>query len=234
MSHDSGSDTRYRVIAIAATLLLHMVMMVVCYTMFLSRREATDTTFNPSDHDDSVITFEEVVDLITGSSYIEQLEISEPDPIPQLTQGSQTPAAPATEPEPVDVMQQRRDEIANKVRFTTTSTTDPDEGDGGDSNTTIAKTNDNTDVIGFEGFSSEGFPRPSGFSQTGTIAVRVTVDITGQVIATEFVSSRSNGPIINNRKAIEACIESASKSKFHPLPGTTTTGSGIISYHFKK
>ncbi len=225
--------TRDRIAAIVVTVFLHAGLLLVFLYSFLSVSPEPETRF-PDPESESEITFSEVVDYVVGGAYTEPVPIPEPVEEPVLSEGSQVAAAPVPQPDPAEIQQQIAQEIHNRVKFNT-QTTEPTEGDGGTATATDASPMDvNTEVIGLEGFSSEGFPRPDGFSDVGTIAISVTLDATGRVIATNFNASKGNGKIKQNRQAIAACLEAASRSKFSARPGTTTGDTGTIFYHFRK
>ncbi|MDE6403279.1 MAG: hypothetical protein K2K86_05685 [Muribaculaceae bacterium] len=227
-----NSDNRDRALAATATVTFHAVLLIVCLTTVL--RTPREAVIRSDSEPENEITFEEVIDLVAGGSYTEPQPVPEPIPEPQLSQGSQVDAAPAPAPDPEVIQQQRRDEIARRVKFATT-TVDETEGDGGDAPVTSASTSDvDADKIGLEGFTSEGFPSPGTFSSTGTIAISITVDASGRILAAEFQPTLSNGAIKNNRQAIAACRQAAMKSRFSARPGTTTGGTGTIFYHFRK
>lgn len=225
--------TRDRIAAIVVTVFLHVGVLLVCLYSYLSADSEPHTTF-PPEVQESEITFSEVVDYVVGGAYTEPVPVPEPVEEPVLSEGSQVAAAPVPQPDPAEIQQQIAEEIHSRVKFNT-QTTEPTEGDGGSAAATDASHMDvNTEVIGLEGFSSEGFPRPQGFSDVGTIAISVTLDATGRVIATNFNASKGNGAIKQNRKAVDACLEAASRSKFSARPGTTTGATGTIYYHFRK
>lgn len=228
-----NSDNRDRALAATATVTFHAVLLIVCLTTVL--RTPREAVIRSDREPRNEITFEEVIDLVAGGSYTEPQPVPEPIPEPQLSQGSQVDAAPAPAPDPEVIQQQRRDEIARRVKFATTTVDDATEGDGGDAPATSASTSDvDTNKIGLEGFTSEGFPSPGTFSSTGTIAISITVDASGRILAAEFQPTLSNGAIKNNRQAIAACRQAAMKSRFSARPGTTTGGTGTIFYHFRK
>ena len=227
-----NSDNRDRALAATATVTFHAVLLIVCLTVALRspRQAATPVDSQP----DTEITFEDVVDLIAGGSYTEPVELPEPVTEPQLSEGASVDAAPAPAPDPEVIQQQRRDAIARRVKFATNNVSE-NEGDGGTAPATIATASDiNADIVGLDGFSREGFPTPGTFSATGTIAISVTVDASGRILAAEFQPTLSNGSIKNNRDAVNACRSAALKSRFSARPGTTTGGTGTIYYHFKK
>lgn len=201
-------------------------------TFLGNRSEDTQPAAVPEE--DNEITFEDVIDFQAGSSFTVPDELVVPEPEPEQAAGSQTEAAPLPSPDPEVIEQQKREEIARRVRFSTVTTGD-EEGDGGNDQSTTATTPDvNTDVVGLEGFAGEGFPRPGGFSQTGMIAINVTLDATGKVIATSHNRTRSYGEINGNPRAVNECIAKAQQSQFRPRPGTTTGATGQINYHFRK
>lgn len=225
-------DNRDRALAATATVTFHAVLLIVCLTAML--HTPSEQTVRIDREPESEITFEEVVDLVAGGSYTEPQPVPEPVVEPQLSQGASHEAAPAPAPDPEVIKQQRRDEIARRVKFATTNVSET-EGDGGTAEATVSPTRDvNAEIIGLDGFSSEGFPTPGTFSATGTIAISVTVDASGRILAAEFQPTRSNGAIKNDRQAVAACRQAAMKSRFSARPGTTTGGTGTIYYHFKK
>lgn len=232
-SSRDNDTARDRIAAIVVTLFLHVGLLLVCLFTFLKINNDPETLF-PGPEQESEITFSEVVDYVVGGAYTEPVPIPEPVEQPALSEGTQAEAAPVPQPDPAEIQQQIVQEIHNRVKFNT-QTTSPVEGDGGSAAATDASPMDvNTEVIGLEGFSSEGFPRPGGFSDVGTIAISVTLDATGRVIATNFMAAKGNGAIKQNRKAIAACLDAASRSKFSARPGTTSGATGIIFYHFRK
>ncbi len=227
------NNNRDRVTAATVTFMFHIVLLVLLFTVFLktSNPDSQEVENNPVENE---ITFEEVVDFVVGGSYTAPVDIPDPHVEPELSAGSQTPAAPVPAPDPEVIQQQRREEIARRVKFATNNV-EESAGDGGQNEVTTAQPLDvNAEVIGLEGFASEGFPRPQGFSLTGTIAISVTVDASGRIIASDFVPSKSNGRIKTDAKAINACKQAALQSKFSARPGTTTGGTGVIYYHFKQ
>lgn len=227
-------DRRDRLIASIATVSVHAMLLAVLLTAVLRHQPEDDTEPLTPAEEETEITFEDVVDFKVGGSYTIPQEIIEPVPEPELSQGSQTSAAPLPQPDPQEIEQQKRDEIARRVKFATNNIEETT-GDSGDANSTTAAPPDvNTEVIGLDGFSAEGFPRPGGFSETGTIAIAVTVDANGNVIVTNYNPSRSYGKISNNQQAIRECQRVARMSKFKPRPGTESGTTGIIYYHFKK
>lgn len=208
------------------------MLLIVCLTVAL--RSPRETVLPVDNQPDTEITFEDVVDLIAGGSYTEPVEIPDPVTEPRLSEGASVEAAPAPAPDPEVIKQQRRDEIARRVKFATNNVSEQ-EGDGGTAPTTIASSSDaDAEVVGLDGFSREGFPTPGRFSATGTIAISVTVDASGRILAAEFQPTKSNGAIKNDRAAVSACRSAAMKSRFSARPGTTTGGTGTIFYHFKK
>lgn len=232
-SAHNASGSRDRATAATVTVILHAALLIIALTTGLWQLSAEDSPTEPPAEEETKITFEDVVDFQTGGSFTTPADLPEPSE-PQLAQGAQTPAAPVPSPDPQEIQQQVRDEISRRVRFATNNI-DEKQGDGGDDPVTTAPTIDpDAQSIGLEGFSNEGFPAPNGFSATGTIAINVTVDASGRVISTSYNSSRSNGRISTDSRAVNACLTSASASKFKPLPGTTTGSSGIIYYRFRK
>ena len=230
-----ASDTqRNRLIAAIAAVLFHVLLLVVCLFTYLRYppEEPEFTTTLPEEENE--ITFQDGVDFKVGGSYTIPEEIIKPEPEPELSQGSQTEAAPLPQPTPQEIEQKKRDEIARRVKFATNNA-EENAGDGGNAETSTATNSDiNTEVIGLDGFSGEGFPRPAGFSDIGTIAINVTLDSSGRVIATSHNETKSNGRINNNPRAVKECLKTASQSKFKPRRGTTTGATGLIFYHFRK
>jgi len=225
------NDRRDRATAAVVTVLFHGILFVVMCVGF-SFRYPPEVSVSEIPEDKTEITFEDVVDFQVGGAYT--LPVEAMDLEPQLSQGAQAPASPLPAPDPQEIEQQRRDEISRRVRFAT-NTVDENQGDGGDNAGTTAQPSDiNTEVTGLDGFSNEGFPKPSGFSATGTIAINVTVDASGRVIATSHNETHSNGLISNNATAVSACMTAASQSKFKPRPGTNAGSTGVIYYRFKK
>lgn len=228
-------NARERIAAFVVTVFLHVALLLMALFVFLDPQPEPDAVF-PNEEEPADITFEEVVDYVVGGAYIKPVPVPEPEPIPQpvLSEGSQVAAAPAPQPDPAEIQQKKAEEIHKKVKFNTQTQTEK-EGDGGQAPATNANSMDvNTEVVGLEGFSSEGFPRPGGFSAVGTIAISVTLDATGRVIATNFLSAKGNGAIKQDRKAIAACLDAASRSKFSARPGTSSGATGTIYYHFRK
>ena len=228
-------NTRERIAAIVVTVFLHVALILMALYLFMEPKPEPEALF-PDEKEQADITFEEVVDYVVGGAYIKPVPVPEPEPIPEpvLSEGSQEVAAPAPQPDPAEIQQKIAEKIHNRVKFNTQTLTET-EGDGGQAAETNANPMDvNTEVVGLEGFSSEGFPRPSGFSEVGTIAISVTLDATGRVIATNFLAAKGNGAIKQDKKAIAACLDAASRSKFSARPGTSSGATGTIYYHFRK
>lgn len=234
-SRTAYNDRRDRTTAATVSIILHAVLLVIALTIGLWQIPSDNTaTRFPDTPEDPEITFEDVVDFETGGSFTTPADIPQPIQPQQLSQGTQTPAAPVPAPDPQEIQQQVRDEISRRVRFATNNV-DQNTGDGGTDEETTAKAIDpDAQSIGLEGFSNEGFPAPRGFSHTGTIAINVTVDASGRVLSTSYNSSRSNGKISTDSQAIKACLTSAAGSKFKPRPGTSEGATGTIYYRFKK
>ncbi|MCM1449036.1 MAG: hypothetical protein NC082_01705 [Clostridiales bacterium] len=234
-SGDNDSPDRSRLLAAIISVAFHAMLLAVCLFAFLSPVGDDEPTQPPSVEDEEPdITFNDVVDFQVGGSYTEPTMLIEPDQPPLLSDGASTAEAPLPQPDPQEIMEKKREEISRRVKFAT-NTADEKQGDGGNDNTASATPLDiNAESTGLDGFSNEGFPSPSGFSTVGTIAVNVTLDASGRVIATTHNASRSYGPVSSNRRAIDACLNKAAQSKFKPLPGTTTGTTGVIFYHFKK
>ncbi|MDE6085843.1 MAG: hypothetical protein K2G40_05520 [Muribaculaceae bacterium] len=230
---ENNDNSRERIAALVVTVFLHVALILMAVYLFLEPKTDTEAVF-PEEEEQADITFEEVVDYVVGGAYIKPVPIPEPVPEPVLSEGAQVTAAPAPQPDPAEIQQKKAEEIHKRVKFNTQVQSD-NEGEGGQAAETNAESMDvNTEVVGLEGFSSEGFPRPSGFSDVGTIAISVTLDATGRVIATNFLAAKGNGAIKQNRQAIAACLDAASRSKFSARPGTSSGATGTIYYHFKK
>lgn len=228
-----SSDTRAsRVTGIAATAVFHLLVLFACLSIWL-RYPRNDSEPPDTLEEDTVITFEDVVDLVAGGTYVEA-EFVAPEPEPQLSAGSSVEAAPPLPPEPTqeEIQEKKRKEISNKVTFNT-STTTSDPGNGGDNASTIAATTgeEQPRYIGLNGFSLGHFTRPHGKS-TGVIAIAVTVDAEGNVISASFNSTRTTYDVIADPRARQECIDAAYKSKFTPDPGQTSGASGFILYQF--
>lgn len=211
------------------------MLLLVCLFSFLDTSASHEATIpEPQPDDDTTVTFQDVIDMQVGGSYTEPSLLTEPQPTPMLSEGATEAEAPLPQPDPQEVLEKRREKISRRVRFAT-NTEGEVQGDGGNDNVTSAPPTDiNAEVIGLEGFSSEGFPRPTGFSAVGTIAINVTLDAGGKVISATLNASRSYGTISNDRRAVNACLSKAAQSKFKPLPSTTSGATGVIFYHFKK
>lgn len=226
------NNNRDRVTAATVTFMFHIVLLVLLFTVFLksSNSDSQEVENNPVENE---ITFEEVVDFVVGGSYTAPVDIPDPHVEPELSAGSQTPAAPVPAPDPEVIQQQRREEIARRVKFATNNV-EESAGDGGQNEVTTAQPPMSMPrLLGLKVLPARDFPA-WGFSLTGTIAISVTVDASGRIIASDFVPSKSNGRIKTDAKAINACKQAALQSKFSARPGTTTGGTGVIYYHFKQ
>ena len=230
----SQDERRQRLAAATAAIAFHALLLAALLFTFLSYPTSDTDLAATEPESSSEITFEDVIDFEAGNSFTVPDELVKPDPVPQQATGAQTEAAPLPAPDPQAVQQQKREEIARRVKFQTVATS-PVEGDGGNDATTTVTTPDvNTNVVGFDGFIGEGFPRPTGFSQTGVIAINVTLDADGRVIATSHNTTAGYGSINGNTRAVQECLKKAAQSQFRPRPGTTTGATGVIKYHFRK
>lgn len=228
-----SQSSRDRVIAILATLLFHLLLLVVSVYGVLGAYHSSDEGIPPmAQEDEEEITFEEVVDFVVGGNYTVPSLDPEPVPQPQLKAGAQTEAAPVPSPDPSVIQERRRQEIAKSVKFNTPSPSN-EVGDGGDaSETVVAASEETPDVIGLEGFSAQGFPKPAKSTRQGTIAINVTVDASGRVLTASVNHSQST--LKNDKKAEASCLDAARRSKFTPRPGTSSGATGIIVYHYNK
>lgn len=229
MSRSAGSDYS-KLAGIAVTAVFSVVLLVICLSVKLERPD--DEPLHPDiEEDEQEITFEEVVDLIAGGSYVEA-EFLPPTEEPQLSAGSNVEAAPPLPPEPTqeEIMEKKREQIANAVKFNTSTQTE-DEGDGGEAPATVAS----TDVdISYDlvGFTPGHFVLPHGKS-TGVIAIRITVDPEGNIVAADLYRPRTDYDTIKDHEAVANCINAAKKSKFVPKEGMESkTTEGFIYYRF--
>ncbi len=233
MTAHNSTQNRDRATAATVTVILHAILLIVALTIGLRQLPADSSTVSDSEEEEIRITFEDVVDFEVGGSFTTPADIPEPV-APQLSQGATAPAAPATVPDPQEIQQQVREEISRRVHFATNNADENPGDSGNDATSAVRDIDPDARSPGLEGFSNEGFPAPRGFSATGTIAINVTVDASGRVLSTSYNSSRSNGKISTDSRAIKECIASASGSKFRPKPGTDKGASGIIYYRFRK
>lgn len=227
-----SDNKKSRWIGISATVLLHAAVLIACVAIWLRYTPGDSPAEEPREEEHD-ITFEEVVELISGGTYV-QAEFLPPEPTPQLSQGANVESAPPLPPEPTqeEIEERKREEISRKVTFRT-STVKPEEGDGGDSETTVAApaADSQPQLIGLEGYTLGYYAQPHGKS-TGVIAIAVTVGPDGAVIAASFYGPRTTYDVIRDPKAKKECIEAALSSKFTVPRGTDSNVSGYILYRF--
>ncbi|MBD5214628.1 MAG: hypothetical protein HDS75_07410 [Bacteroidales bacterium] len=202
-----------KLIGIAATAIFHVALLLVCLCVWLRQPAAEPPAPVFDDDPEQEITFEEVVDLIAGGSYV-TADFLPPEPEPKLAVGANVEAAPPLPPEPTqeEIQEKKRQEISKKVTFNTTTVSE-EKGDGGDASTTVAATVDRPTTEGLQGFELGHFERPRGTSQ-GVIAIRVTLDTDGKVVSAEFYGPRTTYDVIKDPKAKANCITAAKNSKF--------------------
>ncbi|MDE5608364.1 MAG: hypothetical protein K2I64_05485 [Muribaculaceae bacterium] len=213
------------------TAVFFVVVLLICLATKLGR--PGEDSLNPvTEEDEREITFEEVVDLIAGGSYV-TADFIPPDPEPKLSAGANVEAAPPLPPEPTqeEIEEKKRQEISKKVTFNT-STVSEEKGDGGDAPATVAATADTPTTEGLQGFKLGHFDRPRGISQ-GIIAIRVTLDAEGNVVGAEFYGPRTTYDVIKDPQAKANCIAAARNSKFNWTGEGEAKGvTGFIFYRY--
>lgn len=227
-SSDNGTS---RVPGIVATVLFHVGLVLVCLVVWL--RYPRPGVPEEPEKENAEITFEEVVELITGGTYVEA-EFVAPEPEPQLSSGANIESAPPPPPEPTqeEIQQRKREQISKRVTFNT-STRSGDEGDGGRSDATVAASQTAApEVVGLEGYSLGYFEQPHG-TGVGIITIRIVIDEEGHVISADYYGPGSTYDVIKDPKARRSCIDTALKSKFNLKPGATAArATGYIKYKF--
>lgn len=228
MTQQVQVNSRRRLAAAASSVVVHLFLLAIMAAVGLGAL-VTEDRFPPAsleEEEDEKITFEQLTSLVSGGSFTAPVAL--PTPVPQLQQGSSTPAAPKPVETPAPT--QPAEEFKPDVRFHTSATT-PEHGDGGNAESTAAPSDPTVNTLGLEGYSIQSFSRPRA-TGSGIITVKVTVDPQGSVISAEYAGTRSYGSVIENRQARERCCRTALASKFSVPAGTVDNRTGYIQYRF--
>ncbi len=223
-----------KLIGIAATTVFHVVLLLICLAVWLGKPSDDEPLPPVDDEEKPEITFEEVVDLIAGGTYV-AADFIPPEPEPKLSAGSNVEAAPPLPPEPTqEEIEQKISERIRKTMTFNTQTETEEEGDGGDATATVAASDSEfPETDGLDMFDWVRCEIPRGKLQ-GKIAIRIKVSPDGDILEAEFYGPGTVYDVIKDKAAVESCLRKIKESKLKLKPGSKAPNDwGYIYYRFR-